>query len=243
MNTPDVEQILRSAAAHASNAPSILGTRPWRWRLDDDVLRLYAVPPGGRFVVISCGITLHHACTAIAASGFEPRVQRPADPDDADLLAEVRVGPPRQVRQEDLNAYAGIGSFGVAARCDPAATVEVGHLRMLADAASLHGTRLHVLGSDSVRRAGAGGRTAVHEPDLLPAQGIRLGVILTSEDGPLSWLCAGETLSAVMLAAAGAGLVAEPVDDPAELPFTRDDFAELGCAQLAVRIGHRLQAS
>ncbi len=254
MTTPGSEQqLLRSAAQVAWSAPSILEARPWRWRLDTEpasptspassVLRLRAGPPGGRFVVISCGITLQHASVAIAASGFEPQVQRLPHPADPDLLAELRIGQPHQVRQEDLNAFAGIGTFDTAPAFDPIRTVEAGHLRMLSDAAFLHGTRLHLLGGQSTRRRDGGGRTILHEPDLLPAQGIRLGVILTGEDTPLAWLCAGETLSALMLMAAGAGLVTEPVDDPAELPFTRSDFASLGCAQLAVRIGHRLQAT
>ncbi len=89
---------LTQAAMAALRAPSIFNTQPWRWRLTDDAAelrvdrgrQLNVVDPDGRFMVLSCGIALDHARTALAAAGFEAAVERFPDPDEPDLLARLR---------------------------------------------------------------------------------------------------------------------------------------------------------
>jgi len=49
----------------------------------------------------------------------------------------------------------------------------------------------------------------------------RVLVVSTTDDGPLSWLCAGETLTAVWLQAAATGLSLVPLSQLVEVPRTR----------------------
>lgn len=104
---------LHKAAEEAGRAPSILNTQPWRWRVRDGSLDLYADParrlgsidPQGRLQTLSCGAALHHARVVLAASGYEPVVDRLPDPDQPTLLARIHAGRPRPARHDDLVAY------------------------------------------------------------------------------------------------------------------------------------------
>jgi nitroreductase len=88
---------LISAVERALWAPSVHNTQPWRWRIDDGAVRLYAdwsrhlvaTDPDGRDLVLSCGAALHHLLVALAARGLEAHVDRLPDPEDSDLLATV----------------------------------------------------------------------------------------------------------------------------------------------------------
>ena len=70
------------AAAAAGNAPSILNTQPWQWRVHPDRLDLFAnrsrqLAAGdhqGRQLMVSCGAALHHARIALAAEGWATHV-------------------------------------------------------------------------------------------------------------------------------------------------------------------------
>ena len=95
-------RVLAEAAATARYAPSIHNTQPWRWRLTDDTLDLYAEParilavtdPDTRLATVSCGAALHHARLSLAAQGRAAQVTPLPEPDDPDLLARVRLGDP-----------------------------------------------------------------------------------------------------------------------------------------------------
>ena len=58
----------------ATRAPSIHNSQPWRWKVGDESLRLYADPgrhlpntdPDSRDLLLSCGASLHHAVVALA---------------------------------------------------------------------------------------------------------------------------------------------------------------------------------
>ena len=84
---------------YAVLAPSILNVQPWRFRIEDDTLALYidrsrALPvtdPTGRELTISCGAALLNLRVAARAFGQDPEVDTLPDPDDADLLARVRL--------------------------------------------------------------------------------------------------------------------------------------------------------
>jgi nitroreductase len=92
--------VLHHAAQTAIAAPSIFNTQPWRWQVDHSSLRLWAgrerqlivADPEGRMLTVSCGVALHHARLALATAGYEAVVERLADPNDPDLLAEIHLG-------------------------------------------------------------------------------------------------------------------------------------------------------
>jgi nitroreductase len=67
-------------------------------------------------------------------------------------------------------------------------------------------------------------------------------VLYGAEDEPVSWLRAGEALSAAWLAATGAGLSVVPLSAAVEVPYTRDALGRLlggiGRPYLVLRLGH-----
>lgn len=88
---------LTEAVLAALDAPSILNTQPWRWRIDGDTAQLRAdrsrqlatIDPDGRLLTLSCGAALHHVRVALAADGVAAEVAYLPDGDDPDLLATV----------------------------------------------------------------------------------------------------------------------------------------------------------
>lgn len=83
----------------ATTAPSVHNTQPWIWRIDGDVIELYAdmsrrlvvEDPLGRNLVISCGAALHHLQVAANALGWATTVDRISGGADPTLLARVRL--------------------------------------------------------------------------------------------------------------------------------------------------------
>jgi hypothetical protein len=55
--------------------------------------QLDVVDPDGRLLLISCGIALHHARTALAAAGWTATVDLLPDPSLPDLLARRTARP------------------------------------------------------------------------------------------------------------------------------------------------------
>ncbi|BBZ58943.1 Acg family FMN-binding oxidoreductase [Mycolicibacterium monacense] len=104
---PDADT-LRAALASAVRAPSVHNSQPWRWHVGADRLDLFAVPrlhlrhidPDGRDFLLSCGATLHHAVVALAALGWQARVQRFPDPSDTNHLAVLTLSPQAPTSQE-----------------------------------------------------------------------------------------------------------------------------------------------
>jgi nitroreductase len=91
-------EALEAAADRARLAPSVFNTQPWTLVLAGDRLalradrdrQLTALDPLGRDLVLSVGAALLNARAAIAGRGWVAEVRRLPDPDDPDLLAEVR---------------------------------------------------------------------------------------------------------------------------------------------------------
>ena len=89
---------LERAAAYAMRAPSLHNSRPWEISLSptamairaDRTRQLMAVDPRGRELVLSVGAALFNARVALAERGWASEITRLPDPDDPDLLAEVR---------------------------------------------------------------------------------------------------------------------------------------------------------
>ena len=92
---------LRTVLTLANRAPSIHNTQPWRWRVGTASLDLYSEPdmqlrstdPDGRDLIVSCGAALHHCVVALAAMGWQAKVNRLPDPDDPRHLATIEVQP------------------------------------------------------------------------------------------------------------------------------------------------------
>jgi hypothetical protein len=95
---PVLEACLRAAIA----APSVHNTQPWRFRLREHMVEVYADPtrrlavldPNGRELLISVGAAVLNLRVAMLARGRMPVLQLFPDPAEPTLAARVRLGPP-----------------------------------------------------------------------------------------------------------------------------------------------------
>jgi nitroreductase len=103
MTEIEATDLLRRAAIQATLAPSVHNTQPWRLELRDNALELHldrsrqlqVLDPSGRQSIISCGCALFNARVALAAAGYEAKVERfPHE----DLLAQISVPDQRSTR-------------------------------------------------------------------------------------------------------------------------------------------------
>jgi len=93
------QRTVRSALELATRAPSVHNSQPWRWRIGDRSVHLYAdqerrlpaTDPDGRDWIVSCGAALHHLRIALAASGIAVSVQRIPNPSEPDHLAALQL--------------------------------------------------------------------------------------------------------------------------------------------------------
>jgi hypothetical protein len=84
--------------ATAARAPSIHNSQPWRFRVDEEAVELWADPARrtrddaiGREMLISCGAALFGLRLAVRSLGHLPVVDLLPDPSQLRLLARVRV--------------------------------------------------------------------------------------------------------------------------------------------------------
>ncbi len=95
---PD-RQTIHTALSLATRAPSIHNSQPWRWKVGKESLHLYADPdrqlpntdPDSRDLLLSCGASLHHAVVALAALGWQAKVNRFPNPLEPNHLAAIEV--------------------------------------------------------------------------------------------------------------------------------------------------------
>lgn len=93
----------------AVRAPSVHNTQPWQFAVEDDQIlvradrtrQLAMQDPRGRELLLSCGAATLHAQLAVRGLGRECRVDWLPEPDDADLVARLTVGPPRPTEDEE----------------------------------------------------------------------------------------------------------------------------------------------
>lgn len=91
--------VFRWAVSYAILAPSGHNTQPWRFRIQDHVIELYAdrtrslpvVDPDDRELTIACGAALLNLRLALDHAGVFYQVDLLPDGADADLLARVRM--------------------------------------------------------------------------------------------------------------------------------------------------------
>jgi nitroreductase len=92
---------LTGAVTDALRAPSVHNTQPWKWRILDAAIELYAdedryldvTDPDRRDLILSCGAALHHLQVALAARGLTADIRYLPDPEDSTHLATVLVRP------------------------------------------------------------------------------------------------------------------------------------------------------
>ncbi|GAA1388123.1 Acg family FMN-binding oxidoreductase [Catellatospora chokoriensis] len=152
------EQVLREAARTALAAPSIFNTQPWRWQADRDKLCLYAdrqrqllvADPAGRLLTVSCGVALHHARIALAATGHDVQVRRVPDPADPDLLAELRIVGPHEPALAELQAREAIKRRRTDRRPFTSQLVTDAQCRTLIVAGEREHAHVHLVGAGQV---------------------------------------------------------------------------------------------
>lgn len=149
---------LEAAARSALHAPSVLNSQPWSWRIEGDTMVLsadrrrqhHSIDPDGRLLLISCGVALHHARTALAATGWEAEVICLPDGARSDRLARIGLGAAVPVdpvaqrmaaaikrRRTDRRSFGGRGVSSEA----------LNRMRRLVEQERAH---LHVVGRDQV---------------------------------------------------------------------------------------------
>jgi nitroreductase len=213
---------LQSVLDVASRAPSSGNLQPWRWRIDNAAVHLYADwrrQPGGspndrRDVLLGCGAVLDHCVVAFAAAGWSPRVRRfPDGGKDGPLaILEVVEQPPNAAQMELAGAIAArrADRRRYPARRIPPATLELLHIR-----AARFGVELAVVPRSLWVRQ-ADGSVALRFPGVSaqPDDGAVLLVLGTHDDNDEMRLRAGEALSHITLTATAMGLVSCPLTEP-----------------------------
>jgi hypothetical protein len=149
---------LAMAAVTAGFAPSVDNSQPWRWRLSDSALELWAArdrqlpitDPVGRFLTLSCGAALHHACLALAAEGWQVTVNRLPDPTQPDLLARLSVAQPTEMTSAAMRLLQTARIRHTDRRPVSDTPVDPASIDHLAKVADHEGAHLHVLRRNEV---------------------------------------------------------------------------------------------
>ena len=91
----------------AARAPSVHNTQPWRFKVTEHEVELYAdtrrqllEDPAGREMIISCGAALFGLRLAIRSLGYQPAVELLPEPSRR-LLARVRPGRPAAMTSDE----------------------------------------------------------------------------------------------------------------------------------------------
>ena len=100
----------------AGRAPSLHNTQPWRFRVHENGLDLYAdrdrrlpaIDPDGREMLISCGAALFGLRLGIRHLGYRAEVEMLPDPGRPSLLARVRLGRKAPLSGEEWGMLAAV---------------------------------------------------------------------------------------------------------------------------------------
>jgi hypothetical protein len=233
----------------------------------DRTRQLLVADPHGRNLVLSCGAALHHAVESARSLGMHATVELVPDATDSDLLARIELTPGRapddaatrlemlEQRCTDrrrftawpipdvrLTQLAEIAS-GWGAQAVPITEVKA---RFRAELLLERAMTLQAADERFTRERAS---WVDRSPDGVPVSSARLVessdgmmAICTAYDDQASWLLAGQTLSALWLAATRAGLSIVPLSQVIEVQETRDAlhddvFAGRARPQLLLRVG------
>jgi hypothetical protein len=94
-------QTITSAVTLACRAPSLYNCQPWRWVAKRGVIDLFAdhsrighaTDTSGREVILSCGAALDHLRVAMAARGWDSKIDWFPNPNNPDHLASIDFSP------------------------------------------------------------------------------------------------------------------------------------------------------
>ncbi|GAB3837321.1 hypothetical protein [Dactylosporangium cerinum] len=197
---------MTQATFAALSAPSVSDTQPWRWRINEDRIELYAdwrrqladIDPDGRLLLISCGAALHHTRVALAAEGVGVDILRFPGSSDPDLLTELRYTGPVERAPRSGALYRAIAVRRSDQRPIVGGFVPGRDLTLLREAAE---------------QVGAGAYTLTGQE--LPGSVNETAYVVITTPGVArnDWLTAGEAVSAVLLTAVAAGLATASVSD------------------------------
>ncbi|GAB7048361.1 hypothetical protein JCM9534A_34870 [Catenuloplanes indicus JCM 9534] len=201
---PATNESLRQVVTAAGRAPTADDSQPWRWRVSNGLLDLFAdyqptpaaTDPVRRRAVISCGAALHHARLTLAAQGWRVTVTRRPDDVDPSHLARLHIDGSAPVSPDTARLARAIGQRAPDAPSASGVPLDPAHLRAVVTAFEAQRVSAAILASD---RIGSG------EPDGTFA------VLHGPHDRDLDWLHAGEALSAGSLVAAGLGVSVRPL--------------------------------
>ncbi|MFG1607966.1 nitroreductase [Actinoplanes sp. NPDC049265] len=234
---------------------------------DHDRMSRFA-DPEGRLTVISCGAALHHARLTLAARGWRVTVTRLPDTGDPDHLARLCIDGEAPVSPDTAELARLIEERHTDLRPVTGDPIEEADTRTVAVAFETQHVGLAVLRPDQILELasatapdgdtvpdGAQWHTALAEwagthkiaggPRLSVTSGehdraATFAVIHGPDDEPLSWLHAGEALSAGSLVAAGLGVSILPFSAPiagvAAASALRRAVPDVGHPHLMVRL-------
>jgi hypothetical protein len=231
---------LVEAADTARYASSMNDVQPWRWRVETDTLELYAEPtrqppdadPDGRLMVLSCGIALHHACTALAAHGWQAEIDRMPDAGPPRLLARLRLTSRTAVTRQALQRLKTIRSGASVTQPDAVGPDDLHTIQVVVENEGAH---LHPLShDDALDLAGplhdfrelehfdapAHTTTPTDPPKGTPVYAILYG----ADDTPTAWLRGGEAFSAATITAHQLGITLRPLITPHDLQARTTTF-------------------
>jgi nitroreductase len=110
---PLTDAALLSCVRAAVAAPSLHNSQPWRFRIRDGGIDVYAdwsrqlevIDPSGRELLISVGAAVFNLRVAMLRQGWTPVGRVWPEPDEPDLVARIRAGP-AAVRDPAVDALA-----------------------------------------------------------------------------------------------------------------------------------------
>jgi nitroreductase len=145
----------------AARAPSLHNTQPWRFKVSQDALELYAdtkrqlrVDPDGREMLISCGAALYGLRLAIRSLGRMPEVEFLPDTTAAagrPPLAQVRLGPAAPVTAAEQQMLKAVPHRHTHRGPFESGPLPAGLLPLLRDDARAEGATLIVINSERAR--------------------------------------------------------------------------------------------
>jgi nitroreductase len=140
---------VEAALALAVRAPSVHNSQPWRWRVGEESVHLYADPtrhlpqidPDRRDLMLSCGVALHHFTVALSALGWTAEVQHFPNPADPEHLASVAILGPA-LNEQDIALAAAIPRRRTDRRWFSSWPVPTGDIALMAARAARSGVTL-----------------------------------------------------------------------------------------------------